>query len=297
MDFSINHIFYPTDFSKNAERALPFAAEIASQTGAKLTLFHANQDTMDFAPSFEAAKEKNIQDTSDLFDELIYKLKENDKYKDLNISTILQSGLPTTSLLDQITTQKPDLIVMGTKGATGNRNALLGSVTTSVITKSEVPVLAVPNGSSFDQFNNITFATDFKEGDLGALLQTIDFAKIFNSTIDVFHVTEEQSLESEIKFRGFRDLVRSQSDYKKIDFHANHEYDFFTGAADYLIDHSTSLLVMVRYKKTFWEKLAERNHSKEMAFYSKIPLMVLIGEKNIYNNNSILKETVIEKNS
>lgn len=296
MDFSINHIFYPTDFSKNAEWALPFAAEIACQTGAKLTLFHANQETMDFAPSFEAAKEENIQDTSHLFDELISKLKENDKYKDLNTTTLLQSGLPTTNLLDQIAAQKPDLVVMGTKGATGNRNVLFGSVTTSVITKSEIPVLAVPNGSSLDQFNNITFATNFKEGDLGALLQTIDFAKIFDSSIDVFHVAEEQNLEREIKFRGFRDLVKSQTDYKKIDFYSKHEYDFFTGAADYLIDHSTSLLVMIRYKKTFWEKLAERNHSKEMAFYSKVPLMVFIGENNTYDH-TILKETAIEYNS
>lgn len=281
MDFSIDHIFYPTDFSKNAERALPFAAEIARQTGAKLTMFHANQDTMDFAPSFEAAKEENIQGTSHLFDQLISKLKEDDKYKNLNISTILQSGLPTTNLLDQITAQKPDLIVMGTKGATGNRNVLLGSVTTSIITKSEVPVLAIPNGSSLDQFDKITFATDFKEGDLGALLQTVDLAKIFDSAIDVLHVDEEQSMESEIKFRGFRELVKTQTDFNKIDFYSIQEYDFFTGATDYLADHSTSLLVMVRYKKTFWEKLAERNHSKEMAFYSKIPLMVLSGDRNI----------------
>jgi hypothetical protein len=35
---------------------------------------------------------------------------------------------------------------------------------------------------------------------------------------------------------------------------------------------------MVRYKKTFWEKLVNRNHSKEMAFYTKVPLLVLIGD-------------------
>jgi len=48
--------------------------------------------------------------------------------------------------------------------------------------------------------------------------------------------------------------------------------------ADYLIDNPDTLLVMVRHKKTFWEKLTARDHSKEMAFYSRVPLLVLMGK-------------------
>lgn len=281
MSFSIDHILFPTDFSQNAERALPFAAEIASRSGAKLTLFHASQDTMDIAPGFHSAREQDIEDTSESFDELAARLQENDKYKNLEISTILQSGEPTSSLISEISESNPDLIVMGTKGSTGDRNIVFGSVTTNIISKSDIPVLAVPNGSSLDEFKEIVFTTDYKEGDWGALQQTIEFAKIFNSSIDVLHIAEQRNLESEIKFRGFRNLVKTQSDYSNIDFHLIREDDFFTGASDYLIDHPASLLVMVRYERTFWEKLSERNHNKEMAFYTKTPLLILMGDKHI----------------
>lgn len=291
MAYSINHIFFPTDFSKNADRALPFAAEIASRTGARLTLFHASQDTMDIAPGFEESRDRKIQDTSERFEELKTRLQKNDKYKNIDVSTVLQSGQTSTSLINQVSEQKPDLIVMGTKGTTGDRNAIFGSVTTSVITKSEIPILAVPNGSSLDQFKKITFATDYKEGDWGALQQTIEFAKLFNAEINVLHVTENRNFESELKFRGFRDLVRTQSDFEKIEFHMINENDYFTGAADYLIDNPCSLLVMVRYKKSFWEKMADRDHNKEMAFYTKIPLLILMGDKYI-ETRSVFNEAV-----
>jgi len=280
MALSLNHILFPTDFSKNAERALTFAAEIAAQTGARLTLFHASQETMDMAPNFAKSKDETIHDANTHFEKLIKSLKKEEQYKNLNISTILQSGQPTTSLLNKISEDKPGLVVMGTKGATGSRNAIFGSVTSNVIQKSEVPVLAVPYGSTIDKFKRIIFTTDYKEGDLVALEQTIDFAKLFNSEIEILHVSEKQNLDSEIRFRGFRELVTSNVDYGNINFHLKYEDDFFPGMADYLVEHETSLMVMVRYKKTFWQKLAERDHSKEMAFYSKVPLLMLVGKED-----------------
>lgn len=280
MAFAINHIYLPTDFSKNAERALPFAAEIASKTGAKLTLFHASSSTMDIAPSFEENKDELVREANEHFNRLIEELNQNSRYKKLNYTTILQSGQPVTSLLNQIAEDKPNLIVMGTKGATSNRNVVFGSVTTSIIEKAEVPVLAVPQGSTLDKFKKIIFTTDYKEGDLAALQQTLRFAELFHSDVHVLHVADQKNLESEIKFRGFRDLVTSQITYEKLHFQLLYENDFFPAIADYLAEHPTSLLVMVQYKKTFWKKLAERDHSKEMAFYTHIPLLMLVGHED-----------------
>ena len=287
MAFSINHIFFPTDFSKNAKRALPFAAEIALKTGAKLTLFHATQQTMDIAPDFEKARDQVIDDSSSNFDELLNSLDE-DRYDNLDISTIIQDGQTVTALLNQVNEHPIDLIVMGTKGVTGDRNVILGSVASSVIQKSPVPVLAVPTGSSLNNFKNLIFTSDYKKGDLTALSGSIDFAKLFNSSVDVLHVSDQKNMESEIKFRGFRDLVNEHISYDNISFHHKYELDFFPTVSQFLVDRPNSLLVMVRYKKSFWEKLTNRNLSKEMSFYSKVPLLVMIGDQ------SSQPETILE---
>lgn len=278
MATKIDNIFFPTDFSNNAKGALLFAAEIAARKDSTLILFHASQGAMDFAPNFEKAKEKEIKEASQQFDELINELKKDDKYTDLNVRTILQSGHPAVGLLEQSVKNNSDMIVMGTKGATGDRNVVFGSVTSSIINKSDIPVLAVPSGSNLEDLNQIIFTTDYHEGDMNALKQTISFAELFGSDIHVIHVAERRSLLSEIKFRGFRELVKDQVEYENIAFEIKYDYDFFPVMADYLIDNPNSLVVMVRYKKTFWEKMVERNHSKEMAFYSRVPLLVLMGK-------------------
>ena len=274
---SDNPVLFPTDFSENAKKALPYAAEIAYQTGSKLTLFHASQEPMYLAPNFEEVRQQTVQKTDRLFNQLIDELREDDRFKKLDITTVLQLGQPVTGLLEYVRQSKAGLIVMGTKGATGNRNIVLGSVATSVIQKSGVPTLTVPIESSFDGLENITFATDFKENDWTALKKTIELARLFDSTINVLHITEQPGLKDDLKCRGFRDLITEKTDYEKINFRVIREDDFFPGAADFISDHKSSLMVMVRYKKTFWENLAQRSHSREMAFYSTVPLLVLPG--------------------
>lgn len=277
MPMKLDTIFFATDFSKNARRALPFAAEIASRAGSKLTLFHASQSALDFTPGFEQEKEKVVREAGREFDTLISGLNEEGRYKDLEISTLVQSGHPTVGLLEKAVEQKAGLIVMGTQGATGNRNVLFGSTASGIINKSDIPVLAVPPGSSVESLKHLAFATDYHEGDFKALKQAIEFAELFTARVDVVHVAEERTLLSEIKFRGFRDLVEEQAGYEDISFEIKYDYDFFPAMADYFVDHPDCLLVMVRYKKTFWEQLVERDHSREMAFYSRVPALVLIG--------------------
>lgn len=289
MAFSVNHILFPTDFSQNAERALPFAAEIALKTDAKLTLFHATQEQMDMAPDFEKTQNQVIDDSSNHFDELL-NILERYRYDDLKISTAIQKGQTVTALLNQIKERSIDLIVMGTKGVTDDRNAIWGSVASSVIQKSPIPVLTVPINSSLDNFNNFIFTTDYKEGDLKMLSSSIDIARLFDANLDVLHVSDQKNLESEIKFRGFREIVKEHITHDTITFHHNYELDFFPSISEFLADHPESLLVMVRYKKTFWEKLTNRSLSKEMAFYSKVPLLVLIGDQNA-NFKTILEDS------
>ncbi|MDR8394390.1 universal stress protein [Aliifodinibius sp. S!AR15-10] len=279
MPTKIKNILFPTDFSKNARQALPLAAKIASLTGSRLILFHAIQVDLYFAPNFKQDQVKAVNKADQQLDRLIGDLKSDEQYKDIEISRVLELEQPTAAILEISSEYNIDLIVMGTKGAAEYRDEILGSVTATVINKSAIPVLAVPPGGSLDDLKHITYTTDYHEGDLQALRKTIDFAQLFNASIDVVHITEQRSLLAEIKFRGFRDLVKDQTNYENISFELKYGSDFFPVMADHFNEKPHSLLVMVRYKKNFWEKLVEKDHSREMAFYTKVPLLVLVGGK------------------
>lgn len=279
MAFPINHILFPTDFSKNAEHALQFAAEIASKTNARLTLFHASQVKMDLAPNFEKKKEHLVEEGDREFEKLVATLKK-DHYDQLPISTLIKDGQAVSAILNQVEEQQVDLIVMGTKGVTTNRNTIFGSVTSRVIQKSPVPVLTIPADGELDNFNNFIFTTAFKEGDPAALEQTILLAKHFGSAVEIFHVSDQKNIDSQIRFRGFRELIKERVNYNRLGFHHRYDLDLFPAVGEFIDEYPKSLLVMIRYKKTFWEKLTKRNHSKELAFYSQVPLLVLPGDYN-----------------
>jgi nucleotide-binding universal stress UspA family protein len=283
MAIEIRNILFATDFSENAKQALPIAAKIASLTESKLILFHAVQVDMYYAPDFRQDQEKASNKAHRQFDKLLGDLKNDDQYKDIELSRVLETEQPSAGILDISSEYNIDLIVMGTKGAGGNREAIFGSTISSIIKNSDVPVLGVPPGGSLEDLAHIAFTTDYHEGDWQALQQTIAFAKLFDATIDIIHVAEEESLLTDLKFRGFRDLVKEQSDYEKISFEIKHDHDFFPAMADYFTERPHSLLVMVRYKKTIWEELVEKDHSKQMAFYTKVPLLVLIGGRKAKN--------------
>ncbi len=275
---NIDTVFLPTDFSKNANQALPFAAELALQNDAALFLMYCVEEPFDFAPMVAEKKEELVERVTEQFEQLVSELKSKNRFKKLQIKTKLLTGHPIVNIREEARALEAGLIVMGTKGATNSRNLLFGSFTTETILHSDIPVLVIPAGTSFNKFKQIIFTTDFHEDDLDAVNDVAEFAQSFNSTLRVVHIAESESLETEIKFRGYRELVNEQHPDTNIKFDLIYEADFFTGIADYMDKHPTDLLVMVRYKKSFWESLVSRSLSKEMGFYTEVPLLILLGK-------------------
>jgi nucleotide-binding universal stress UspA family protein len=63
---------------------------------------------------------------------------------DASALAIRSDGPIAAALIDYINEQRPRLVVMGTRGLTGLRSALAGSVSHAVAAHSHVPVLVVP---------------------------------------------------------------------------------------------------------------------------------------------------------
>lgn len=275
----ITNIYFPTDFSYAAGRALPYAAEIARTKGAVLTLVHAVEEPFDLAPAPEERKKEITQKVDGQFQELIGTLRERGTGDNLEIATAMISGQPVVNLLEMVRERQPGLLVMGTRGSGGKRNLMLGSMATAVLTQSPVPVLVVPPESRFDGFRTILFATDYHEGDIEALLQLEAFADEFQAALEVIHIAEEDSFEMELKHRGFRSLAKESLRGEGTRFRLAYDRDFYEGMSRYMNEHETSLLAMVRYKKPFFEALFSTAHTRQMGFFIHKPLLVLPGER------------------
>jgi nucleotide-binding universal stress UspA family protein len=147
-DGGFKNIVVAFDGSKYSERAVQVASTISAKYGAKVTLVHVYR-----SPStiFAPGPGMPVPDFADLEDAA----EETGKgVLSRGLELASRSGakakgelIESSSIVEAIVTyasqEKVDLIVVGTRGMTGFKKLLLGSVSTGVVSHAKCPVLVV----------------------------------------------------------------------------------------------------------------------------------------------------------
>jgi nucleotide-binding universal stress UspA family protein len=175
-------------------------------------------------------------------------------------------------ILDFATDNDIDLIVAGTKGASGLKAVVLGSNTASLINISEIPVVAVPPDARYTGFRRIVLATDMLNLDK-QVRQVVNFAKAFNSQIDILHVADPQ-----IKHRRRDELegaLARMTGYQKISLNVLPSDDVVAAINSFVLEDNADLLVMFTHELGTFEKLLRKGHTREVAHHIEVPLLAL----------------------
>lgn len=269
-------ILAPTDFNKRSETAHQYALEVAARSKSKLHLLYAIEEPYDFATRVEETVEAAAKTAKEKFEAMISAAGNRDAYRDLSVDYLIKRGKPYSTIMETSRDINADLIVMGTKGESSIKRLLFGNITSNVILDSEIPVLTVPENSKKPYLDRILFATDYREGDLESLRRTAGLARAFDASIRVLHVDERESMESSIRFRGFRDLVREEIDFDDIRFERIDSERFSKGISQYVEANPVSLIVLTRYKKKFLKTLLWANNTQELTYYTHVPMLVMV---------------------
>lgn len=158
-------ILVPTDFSNEADNALDFAVQLAKKTEADLRLLHVIE-----LPSVSFNVTGDVTTGVDSLDN-VYTLKLIDKIKNnlnaleqkvsaegVRVSSKMEIGNVYRHISENITEENTDLIVMGSKGATGWKEVLIGSNAERVIRNSKVPVLTIKEQTDLSSLKNMVYA-------------------------------------------------------------------------------------------------------------------------------------------
>jgi nucleotide-binding universal stress UspA family protein len=89
------------------------------------------------------------------------------------------------SIEDYIKPYGIDFMVMGSHGATGIREAIIGSKTQKMVSKCSVPVLVIKRPIKNFSPKRILFASTFREEQSKPLKGVIEFAKLWNAELDL----------------------------------------------------------------------------------------------------------------
>jgi nucleotide-binding universal stress UspA family protein len=123
-------ILHPTDFSEPAMYAFGLARAIARASGSELLVVHV-------APVRRPRRRRHRREGY----EALRRLTTSDP--NVRMHPLLLEGDPASQILCSASQQDCDLIVMGTRGRTGLRRLLGGSVSAAVRKDAPCPVVAV----------------------------------------------------------------------------------------------------------------------------------------------------------
>lgn len=195
----------------------------------------------------------------------------NEKY-----AVLIEEGNTAKIISDCCSQEDIDLVIMGTKGKTNDRDFIIGSITEKLIKRTQIPVLAIPELAEIGSFKKLVFATDLLYNSSDEFKKVIDFAKLNNSSLSFLHIQTTSNEEKNER----DDLTEIIQQNKKLDlsFKLIVANSPTRGIEDYLKANQTDLLILSNHTKSLFEKLFHRSISKQILLHSKVPLLILSKE-------------------
>ncbi len=273
-------ILVPTDFSKNALKAITYASEIALKSGGTIYLMHVIEPSINMATmQSDSNRPKDIKEKS-----FMLKIARDTVvaiYPGLKVITHLGGGSTDEAIVFFAKKENMDLIVMGTTGASGLKKFFLGSVAAATIANVNIPVLTVPAAYTPEEPVNFLFATNQFEKDKKILDQVFNLSGIFSATVHIVVFKEkdgEQHADLIYNAEQLNDYLHFLRDnYPAVSLKAEllEGDDFETTLDEYKHQHAIDLIAMVTYPKSFWERILNKSATKQMAFHSTTPLLAI----------------------
>lgn len=270
------NILLPTDFSDNAWSAAVYALKLYANEECKFYFLHSLKMKIS---TMSSISNKLLNTMSDNAMKDLKELKEMAVNSNANANHEFEILLSSFSLDDAIDSALDkhhiDLVVMGTKGATGAKEFLFGSNTVNIIKKvSRCPVLIVPDEFDFEEPKQIAFSTGFNRFYDQEILPLKRLAELYNSKIRIVHINKEEKL-TKLQDYNYTMLKTYLKNYE-YSFHWMPDYAKKNQEInDFIEELNIDILVMINYKHSFIESLVKEPIIKKIGFHPTVPFLVI----------------------
>ena len=272
-------ILVPTDFSPTAKNAARYAIEFAKQTGSKkIILYNVYQQAEIAEPMSGTPIFYNIDDFKKISEEGLANFKLQLQAfcpVDIQLETISEYNLLSSGVDELCKSMGADIIIMGITEVSGTEELLIGSNSTYIAKHTSVPVIIVPEKASFSSLEEVALACDFKQvvetipiEPLKKLLDTTH-AKLFVLNID----HNNNKYESEKPFESLL-LDTLLHNYKR-EYHFVDSEDYVAAINKFVSEKQVDIVVVIPKKHGWFDKLFKRSHTKQLAYHSHVPILVI----------------------
>lgn len=266
------NILIPTDFSDNANKAMRYAVELFGED-ANYVLVNGFEVPHSGATMLISIADILEKDSNQLLNETKNALLKDMPNLEANISVKAVSGSPSAALKKLTSTGNYDLVVMGTKGASGLKEVLVGSVASNVLTDVDCPVLAIPADAELLSPTKIVFAADDQvliEGKLPAAL--VELSARFNAEVLILNVVAKGELNHVGNAKGQNRTSEGSFEGVNHSIHFIEADNVNEGIEAFLKQNDADILAMVNRRNDLFSRMFGTSNTKAMIMHSSVPL-------------------------
>ena len=277
MPIQLKNILVPTDFSDCANAAATVGIQLAKQCGAKLHFLHLTVDQIGprHVPGNVLEMEtKKVR----LARAKLFQLVRKAEAERVEARPELVIGTGAEHIEDYLIPFGIDLLVMGSHGATGIREAIIGSQTQHVIRNCKIPSLVVKKLPTRPLPKNIVFASTFRRDSSHALRQIFRFVKHWDASLHllfinwIYHLIDEriahEMMEKEMEV--FTDIRFTQN----IAETNNKEF----GIAQFANKIDADMIAVAQEQQGMFDRMIHPSLAEKLINHSPLPILVANAE-------------------
>jgi len=281
----VKKILVPTDFSEQAGYALDFAYQIALKSTAEIILVNVidypglssvwsgGMNVIGGAePPLDNLDESFINNLLDRSKDELKSMVKKLNHGNVKISQLVEVGNPYFVIVEKIAQEDINLVIMGTKGATGLEEVLIGSNTERVVRHAKCPVITLKKKRDFTKIHNIAFASNF-EGDQAHVVEELfKLQQIFNAKLHLVKINTPNNFESNRTIlKGMRDFV-DKYEIKNYSLNIYNDYVEEDGIIYFCEDIGADMIALATHGRTGLMHLLSGSIAEDIVNHAKRPV-------------------------
>ena len=281
--FKIKNLLWATDFSNESKSCLSYIGFFNRKINAKNYAIYVLPKFSDWV--YEAAFFSN----EDLFKE-IEKTKKKSMTKMLSLSrdqkidfkAKILEGIASEEIVNFADSKKIDIIFAGRRGISELEQILVGSTTSRIIRKSNVPAFVVPKTKRNVSVKKILTPVDFDSSLLSELKYSIILASQLKAKLYVAHISEFFNYRVPVLEKDkLANLINKKIEgvAKEFNFHIENIFHDIGEAAQKIVEISKKeemdLIVMTSHQRKGVEKFFLGSVTEKVLMASDIPLLIV----------------------
>lgn len=279
----MKNILIPTDFSENSWNAIKYALAFFKDAECDFYLLHvtliynyaSGESPIVPLPAVEVIDKTVLKQAKTNLKKLLKKIAQLPSNPKHHFYTLSNYDYFIDAVRNQVAEKNIDLIVMGTKGASGLKKAMIGSNTGDLITRVKCPVLIVPENAVFKELQEIAFSTDYHLFYPTKILNDIfEFVKMHNSTLRILHIVKKEEEFTEFQMENKEFLANFFAE-EKHSFHKITNKKIEDGVQCFVESRDIDMIIMIAKNLNLFQRILFRPTVEEISYHTDIPFLVL----------------------